>query len=41
MKVSWMEKAGFVDAVGRKNFVAHTDEAIARAQKLCGRKIEK
>lgn len=36
-----MEKAGFVEEVGRKNFVSHTEEALRRAEKLCGRKIEK
>ena len=35
MKV--MEKAGFVDAVGRKNFVPHTEDALARAERICGR----
>ena len=31
-----MEKAGFVDAVGRDHFVAHTEEAMERAKIICG-----
>lgn len=31
-----MEKAGFVDAVGRDHFVAHTEEAMERAKMICG-----
>lgn len=33
MKV--MEKSGFVDAIGRKNYCSHIDDALLRAEKFC------
>ena len=32
-----MEKAGFVETVGRHNFCENIDEAMVRAERICGR----